>query len=217
MTQLTAQIVSASTGSTLANAEKYLPFLIGACRAYDISTPLRVAGFLSQIGHESKGLAVLTEDLNYSVEALLRMFGRHRISEADARKYGRTATQRANQEAIANCIYGGEWGAKNLGNLHPGDGWRYRGRGFKQLTGRDNYLRCGAAIGEDLVGNPDQLLQPVNAALSAGWFWRTNGLNELADRGDVVAMTRRINGGDIGLPQRQALYAAAMTAGPTLA
>ena len=83
-------------------------------------------------------------------------------------------------------------------------------RGLKQLTGRDNYLRCGQAIGEDLVANPERLVMPVNAALSAGWFWKTNGLNELADRGDVVAMTKRINGGTIGLEQRQKLYAAAM-------
>jgi putative chitinase len=210
MVPLNADYVMRATGATLANAERFLPFIQGTCKAFDITTPQRVAGFMSQIGHESGGMATLEENLNYSVEALLSKFGRHRISEADARRFGRTATQRANHEAIANALYGGEFGRKNLGNTQPGDGWRFRGRGLKQLTGRDNYLRCGQAIGEDLVANPDRLVMPVNAALSAGWFWKTNGLNELADRGDVVAMTKRINGGTIGLEQRQKLYAAAM-------
>jgi len=85
------------------------------------------------------------------------------------------------------------------------------------LTGRSNYKRCGDAIGTDLIANPEKLLEPVNAALSAGWFWSANGLNALADKGDVAAMTKRINGGDIGLTQRQALYAAAMSNHSTMA
>lgn len=217
MIALTAPLIAASTGSTLATAERFLPFLSGACKAYRIDTPRRVAGFLSQIGHESKGMSVLAEDLNYSVDALLRLFGRHRISESDARRFGRAPTQPADQQALANLIYGGEWGAKNLGNTQPCDGWKFRGRGLKQLTGRANYARCGEAIGEDLVGDPDRLLMPVNAALSAGWFWHANGLNDLADRGDVVGMTRRINGGDIGLAQRQQLYAQATSAAGAIA
>jgi putative chitinase len=200
-----------ATGSNRENAEKFLPFIQGACKAYDITTPQRVAGFLSQIGHESGGLSSLQENLNYSVDAILKLFGRHRISEADARLYGRTATQKANQKALADILYGGEFGRKNLGNTEPGDGSRFIGRGLKQLTGRSNYKRCGDAIGTDLIANPEKLLEPVNAALSAGWFWSTNNLNALADKGDVAAMTKRINGGDIGLAQRQALYAAAMS------
>ena len=211
MIPLTAEYLMAATGANRENAEKFLPFIQGACKAYDITTPQRVAGFLSQIGHESGGLASLQENLNYSVEAILKLFGRHRISEADARLYGRTATQKANQKALADILYGGEFGRKNLGNTEPGDGSRFIGRGLKQLTGRSNYKRCGDAIGTDLIANPEKLLEPVNAALSAGWFWSANGLNALADKGDVVAMTKRINGGDIGLVQRQALYAAAMS------
>jgi putative chitinase len=210
MIALTAAQLQKATGCTHARAELFLPFLQGAMKAYDINTPKRVAGFLSQISHESGQLETLQESLNYSVDAMLRMFGRHRISEADARRYGRTATQKANQEAIANALYGGDWGRKNLGNTQPGDGWRYRGRGLKQLTGRANYADFSAAIGEDFVAEPDRLLLPVNAALSAGWFWGTNGLNALADRGDVPAMTKRINGGDIGLKERTALYGQAM-------
>ena len=207
---LTAAQLRTATGCSQSRADLFLPFLQVACKAYDITSPRRIAGFLSQIAHESGRLEVLEENLNYSADALLRMFGRHRISEADARRHGRTPTQRANPEAIANALYGGEWGRANLGNTQPGDGWRYRGRGLKQLTGRANYQRCGQAIGEDLVGHPDRLLMPVNAALSAGWFWSANGLNALADRGDVPAMTRRINGGAIGLPERQALYTQAL-------
>lgn len=210
MIPLTVDRVARATGATQANAAKFLPFLQGTCKAYDITSPNRIAGFLSQIGHESGGLSTLTESLNYSVDALLKIFGRHRISEADAKRHGRFLSQRANQEAIANLIYGGDWGRKHLGNTQPGDGWRFRGRGLKQLTGRDNYKRCGDAIGGDFIAKPDDLLLPVNAALSAGWFWHTNGLNKLADMGDVRAMTKVVNGGANGLTERQALFTQGM-------
>ena len=210
MIPLTVDQVARATGATQANAAKFLPFLQGTCKAYDITSPNRIAGFLSQIGHESGGLSALTESLNYSVDALLKIFGRHRISEADAKRHGRFLSQRANQEAIANLIYGGDWGRKHLGNTQPGDGWRFRGRGLKQLTGRDNYKRCGDAIGGDFIAKPDDLLLPVNAALSAGWFWHTNGLNKLADMGDVRAMTKVVNGGANGLTERQALFTQGM-------
>lgn len=210
MIPITVEQIQRATGATRANAEMYLPFLQGTCKAYDINTPRRISGFLSQIGHESGGLARLEESLNYSVEALLSMFGRHRISEADARRYGRAPGQQANQEAIANCLYGGEWGRKNLGNTQAGDGWKFRGRGLKHLTGRDNYQRCGYAIGEDFITYPERLLMPVNAALSAGWFWWVNRLNQIADRGDVPAMTKVVNGGDNGLKERTALWNAGL-------
>src|SRR5690606_9297192 len=101
----------------------------------------RAAMFLGQIAVESGQFSTVTESLNYSVDALVKMFGRHRISVPDAERYGRKLGQKANQEALANLLYGGEWGRKNLGNTEPGDGWRFRGRGLKQLTGRDNYRR----------------------------------------------------------------------------
>lgn len=202
----------AATGCTKDRAVLFLPFMQGTMKAYEITTPRRMAGFLSQISHESARLSQLEESLNYSVNGLLKTFGRHRISESDARKYGRAPGRAADQEAIANILYGGSWGARNLGNVMPGDGWRFRGRGLKQLTGRDNYRRCGLALGEDFVMHPDRLLMPVNAALSAGWFWQCNGLNELADRGDVRAMTRVVNGGTNGLAERTALYQQGLTA-----
>lgn len=207
---LTTQQLQSATGCSKDRAILFLPFLQGAMKAYSITSPRRIAGFLSQIAHESGRLETLEENLNYSVDALIKLFGRHRISEADARRFGRAPGQKANQEAIANTIYGGEWGRKNLGNFVHGDGARFIGRGLKQLTGRSNYDRCGSAIGEDLLSYPDRLLMPVNAALSAGWFWKTHGLNEIADRGDVRAMTKEINGGYNGLEERTALYGKAL-------
>lgn len=206
----TAEQLQAATGCTRDRAVLFLPCLQGAMKAYDITTPRRVAGFLSQISHESGRLSRLEESLDYSVERLIALFGPHRISRGDAVLYGRAPGHRADQQAIANAVYGGEWGRQHLGNLQPGDGWRYRGRGLKQLTGRDNYNRCGKAIGEDLLECPDRLLIPVNAALSAGWFWATNNLNALADAGDVRAMTRVVNGGETGLEQRMALFESAL-------
>ncbi len=205
MILLDVEQLQRATGAKREHAELYLPFLQGTCKAFDITTPRRLAGFLSQIGHESQNLSKVEESLNYSVEALLG-FGRHRISEADARKYGRAPGQPANQQMIANLIYGGPWGKEKLGNLAFGDGWRHRGMGLKQLTGLDNHTRCGYALKEDFVNHPERLMLPVNAALSAGWFWFVNRLNVQADKGDVPAMTKIVNGGDKGLKERTALW-----------
>lgn len=210
-TLLTLEALQRATGAKREHAELYLPFLQGTCKAFDINTPRRLAGFLSQIGHESEHLSNIEENLNYSVEALLK-FGRHRISEADALRYGRDdkTGQRADRVAIANCIYGGDWGREKLGNTQPGDGWKFRGRGLKQLTGRDNYLRYGYSVDENVIDFPDRLFMPVNAALSAGWFWWVNRLNQIADRGDVPAMTKVVNGGANGLAERTALWHAGL-------
>lgn len=178
--------------------------LRAAAERYGINTPLRQAHWLAQMAHESGGFKVVRESLNYSVEALLSLFGRHRISERDARRYGRAPGQAANQTAIANCLYGGEWGAKNLGNTQSGDGARYIGRGYKQLTGRANYAACGAGIDLPLLAAPELLEQPDAAALSAGWFWHSRRLNDLADLDDIEAVTKKINGGLIGLAERKA-------------
>ncbi|WP_198474939.1 hypothetical protein [Aquamicrobium zhengzhouense] len=112
-----------------------------------------MAYVLASAWHETgTKMQPVTENLNYSVEGLLKTFGRHRITEAQARRYGRTNNQPANQEAIANIIYGGEWGLKNLGNTKPGDGWRYRGRGLPQITGRSNYTKFGIADTPEKAG-----------------------------------------------------------------
>jgi putative chitinase len=177
----------------------------------------RASMFLGQVHTESGGFRTVVESLNYSADAILKTFGRHRISEADAKKFGRIDAearkrtgwkledQPAHQNALANILYGGEWGRKNLGNTQPGDGWRFRGRGIKQLTGRDNYRRFSRAwLGdESLLENPDRVANPDGAVASAIWFWRANGLNEIADRGSVDAVTKVVNGGTLGLSDRK--------------
>ena len=155
-----------------------------------------LASFLGQHHHESAGFSQMTESLNYSVDGLLKTFGRHRISEADARKYGRAPGQSANQEALANILYGGTWGANNLGNTQPGDGWRYRARGFGGTTGRANYREAGF---ED---NPDALLDAAISAEVSAKFFVSRGCVPLALAGKDEAVTRKINGGVNGLADR---------------
>lgn len=171
---------------------------------YRIDTPLRQAHFIAQVGHESNSFKSLRENLNYSVDGLLKTFSRARISEADAKKYGRKDGQPANQEQIANSAYGGDWGLKNLGNSQAGDGWKFRGAGLIQLTGRANFIKANKALNFDLVNRPERVAEDnLIAALAAGWFWEENGLNILADKDDVVAITKKINGGTNGLDDRK--------------
>lgn len=199
-------------------AAKYADELVKQMKAAGIMDNVKRASmFLGQVHTESGGFRTVVESLNYSADAILKTFGRHRISEADAKKFGRIdaevrkrtgwnlADQPAHQNALANILYGGEWGRKNLGNTQPGDGWRFRGRGIKQLTGRDNYRRFSRAwLGdESLLENPDRVANPDGAVASAIWFWRANGLNEIADRGSVDAVTKVVNGGALGLSDRK--------------
>ena len=174
--------------------------LAPACAKHEINTRPRLAAFLANIGHETAGGSVLVESLNYSTEALLAKFGRHRITAEQAARLGRNAQHPAQQEALANLLYGGEWGRRNLGNTEPGDGWRFRGRGLIQLTGRANYQRFATTVGVPLQ---DALLasleSPRTAAESAAHFWRVAGCNTLADAGDISAVRQRVNGGDLGL------------------
>lgn len=162
----------------------------------------RLCMFLAQVGHESSDLTRLTESLNYAATALRSIFGKHRISDDEIAKYGRTSTQPANQEMLANTLYGGDWGLKNLGNSQPGDGWEYRGRGAIQLTGRSNYQKCGDAIGVDLINNPHLLSDDIEVTLrAAAWFFQTytTGI-------DINVVTRQINGGTVGLDDRKQRY-----------
>ena len=187
--------------------------LVAAAARWKIDTPARVCHWLAQLKHESAQFRRLHESLDYSAEALVSMFSRERISTADAARYGRSPGHPSNQPAIANCIYGGVWGAKNLGNTQPGDGWRFIGRGLKQLTGRANYARCSLALLNDdqLVYRPDMLEQPDAAALSAGWFWDDKNLSDLADVDDIRGITMLItgwrgtgDGANVGFAQRVA-------------
>lgn len=185
-------------------AAQWISALTHAMERYQITTPLRQAHFLAQIGHESNGLKSVTESLNYSVDGLLKTFSRSRISEADAKKYGRTATQSANQLMIANTVYGGEWGLKNLGNSQSGDGFKFRGRGLIQITGRSNYEALENALKFDLVSRPERLAEDnLISAMAAAYFWHSRNLNGLADMDDILSITKRINGGTNGLDDRK--------------
>ncbi len=175
-------------------------------KEYQIDSPLRLSAFWAQCSHETQTFSRFEENLNYSVQALLTTFGRHRISREACYLYGRHQGRPADKESIANTIYGGGWGKMNLGNEIWGDGWKYRGRGFLQCTGKRNYKIFGDVIGVDLVSNPDLLLDRVMSLKFACWYWKTNGLNELADKGSITSITRKINGGTLGLPERRLLF-----------
>ena len=180
-------------------AARWYPHLVAAMEEFGINTPKRQAYFIAQIGTESGGFTVVRESLNYSV-AGLAIFGK-RLTAAQreqlGRKPGEPALSQARQAAIANIVYGGRYG-----NNLSGDGWKYRGRGLKQVTFHDNYEACGKALNLPLLANPDLLLEDENAARSAGWFWQANNCNRFADASDVTGLTRQINGGTNGLPDR---------------
>lgn len=192
------------------SAERWFAEVTEAMDEFGIDTPKRRAAFIAQIGTESAGFSRLTESFNYSVDGLVATFPR-RITLMEARELGRRAGEKSvpltRQMQIADIVYG-----KRYGNNLAGDGWKFRGRGLKQVTFHDNYLACGQALGLDLVTNPDLLLTEENAARSAGWYWNSTGCNQLADRGDFVGLTKRINGGTNGLVDRQARWAVAKTA-----
>ena len=195
------------------NPEKWLDAVVATCKEFEINTPQRVAAFLAQTSHESGGYTMLSENLNYKAATLAACWpNRFAVLGPDKKpikKDGKLVpTAVANSiagkpELIANLVYSSRMGN---GPAESGEGWKFRGRGLKQLTGKDNYVRCGAALGLDLVGNPDLLLEPMYAARSAGWFWKANNLAAFADAGDLKGMTKKINGGLIGYEQRQALY-----------
>ena len=181
---------------------KFATPLADSCTEWGIDTPLRLAAFLAQIAHESGQLRALAESLNYSAEALLRVFPRY-FDTGQAAAYARQP------ERIGSRVYANRMGN---GDEASGDGWCYRGRGLIQVTGRTNYTACGAALGLDLIAQPELLEQPGPAAHSAGWFWHSNGLNRPADARDIATITRRINGGLTGLEDRKACYARACAA-----
>jgi putative chitinase len=171
---------------------------------YEITTERRVAHFVSQCAHESNNFRSLEENLNYSQDALLRVFPRYfgNPPKRNPAEYAR------NPEKIANYVYMDEFRTPSgrLGNVLPGDGWLFRGRGLKQLTGRTNYAAFANSIGMTAEQAADYVATEKGAIESACWFWDINRLNTIADTDDVVLMTKRINGGDIGLADRQQRY-----------
>lgn len=161
-----------------------------------INTPLRLAHFFGQAEVESN-LKPRRESLNYTVQALLASFERHRISEADARLYGRTSTQRANQLEIGNRLYGGKWGKTNLGNTKPNDGYLLRGGGLYQITGRSNFEKLSKDTMIDFIGNPDLIMEEEKSIIAAIWFWNSRNLNVYADRDDAVSISKIVNLGNV--------------------
>lgn len=178
--------------------------------AYGVNSQKRIAEFLANVCHETGGFTKLAENLNYSVDGLIKTFGRHRISAADANRLGRSGKRAADQKAIANTIYGGEWGQKNLGNTLPNDGWDFRGSGSGQVTGRANFAKVEKESGLPVVANPDLLRQPDSGMKAALILWQKWGLNEMADAGQTTAIRKRWNGGSLGLDEVKAARARAM-------
>ncbi|AUM03247.1 glycoside hydrolase family 19 protein [Enterobacter sp. Crenshaw] len=193
-----------AAGQSAELAARWFQPVSDAMKEFGITKPVDQAMFIAQIGHESGGYTTLVESLNYAADRLVPTFGSHRITAQQAAALGRTATQPANQKAIANLVYGGEWGKKNLGNQTAGDGWKYRGRGLKQITGLSNYRSCGMALKLDLVSYPELLERDEYAARSAAWFYVSHGC--LLHSGDVERVTLLINGGRNGLDDRRRRY-----------
>ena len=170
---------------------------------YEINTVNRIAGFMAQTSHESRDFTALVENLNYSEKALNSVFGRYfGKGKRDAKDYAR------NQEKIANYVYQDEFRSKRgaLGNINAGDGWLFRGRGIKQLTGRNNYAAFGKSVGMSAEEAAGYVATEKGAMESACWFWKTNKLQKWADKGDNKGLTKAINGGTIGLADRNARW-----------
>lgn len=171
---------------------------------YDINTPKRIAAFLAQCAHESGGFMVLTENLNYRPATLRKLFPKYFPTDSLAAEY---CAKPNKQEAIANRIYANRMGN---GDESSGDGYRFRGAGVLQLTGRSNHQAFADSLQMAINDVPQFLLTFEGAAQSACWFWETNGLNKWADAGDLVNLTKRINGGVIGLDDRKHHYELAL-------
>jgi putative chitinase len=197
-----APVVSTSfTGLNLEKLRGHIPEAVIAqipdtAKKFEINTPLRLAHFLAQCGHESGGFRATQENLNYSASGLKGIFGKYFKEAGLAESYQR------NPQKIASRVYGGRMGN---GPESTGDGYKFRGRGYIQLTGKDNYTAFGKAINEDMTANPDKVASHY-ALLSAAWFFNKNGLHKIADQGStdavVTSITKRVNGGTIGLADR---------------
>jgi len=201
--------LAAAIGCTVDRAAKWHPHIAEAMKRFDITTPNEMASFVAQLAHESSHLSRLEENLNYSADGLAATWpARYRDKETGKPSQLALLLHRR-PAAIANNCYANRMGN---GDIASGDGWRYRGRGPIQITGKANYERCGKAIGVDLLNNPELLLEPRAGALSAGWFWHVNGLDKHDDDASVLAETKIINGGTNGIAERQKFFNIALAA-----
>lgn len=183
-------------------AEELLPYLIATLEEFYINTPARIAAFMGQICHESSGLTVFEENLNYSADRLLKVFPKYF-------KVDNVAAYERHPQKIANRVYASRMGN---GDEASGDGWKYRGQGSIQLTGKENHLECGEDLGIDLLNCPELASEKENTFRVAGWFWSKRNLGNLADRGEFKEITRKINGSYNGLDERYTYYRKAKAA-----
>lgn len=177
----------------------YAEAILQTFQQFDINTNLRQCHFLAQVCHESNHFKAVKENLNYSAAGLRAVFPKYFPTDAMAAEYARQPAK------IANLVYGNRMGN---GDVASGDGFRYSGMGVLQITGKSNYTKYSMdTYGDDrMVKNPGLMAQPPDCVLSAGWFWKVNKLNELADKDDILAVTKRINGGTKGLIERTKLF-----------
>lgn len=198
----TPEMVRELVPRALGGPDVWYESMTEALPQYEITSIPRVAAFIAQCAHESGGFSMLEENLNYRVATLTKLWP-SRYPPGVAEQYA------GKPQAIANKSYGGRMGN---GPEETGDGWKYRGRGLIQLTGKDNYRQCSQFMFQDntLLEDPDLLLDPYYALHSACWFWHKNKINQFADSGDFVMMTKRINGGTIGLEDRKKHFAHAV-------
>jgi len=173
---------------------------------HGLNTRLRIAHFMAQIEHES-GLKPISENLNYSKQGLLNTFNKYFTDDilrenGDIEKLGTSTLYARQPEKTANRVYANRMGN---GDELSGEGWKYRGRGYLQITGKENYFRLANDTDLDCLKNPDLLLEEPNAMISALWFWNLKGLNKLADKNDIVGITKKINGGLNGIEHRKEL------------
>ncbi|HHT0120190.1 TPA: glycoside hydrolase family 19 protein [Raoultella ornithinolytica] len=192
-----------AAGISAGLAARWFPHINAAMKEFGITSAIDQAMFIAQCGHESTSFTQLVESFNYSVSGLAGFVKAKRITQDQANSLGRKSSEKVlpleRQKAIANLVF-----SNRYGNKSAGDGWKYRGRGLKQITFLDNYLRCGTALRLDLVSNPELLEKDINAARSAAWFYTSSGC--LKYSGDLVRVTQIINGGQNGIDDRRARF-----------
>lgn len=212
--QLTIEQLVQSTGCSNKVAEVWLPYFNSIPKNFGIDTPLRMAAFLAQVGHESGGLSLLEENLNYSAEGLANVWPKRYAKRLQNGLYAKNSVGRYLPSTLAikiarkPVLIASNTYADRMGNgsVESQEGWKYRGMGLIALTGKANYANLTLNTGIDFVSNPDLLKEPAYALISACFFWKSNNLNRFADKKDILSLSKAINGGIIGLEHRKALY-----------